>query len=76
VSGRVLLTGDNALAANSSGYAQVDCPAGTVVWGGGGELLSTNDGVQVRLTNTTVYALAKTSVAQTLRAYAICAKAS
>jgi hypothetical protein len=76
VSGRVLVTGDAALGAGGSGFAQANCPAGTVVWGGGGELLSTNDGVQVRLTNTVVYALAKTPVAQTLRAYAICANAS
>lgn len=76
VSGRVLVTGDASLGAGGSGFAQATCPAGTVVWGGGGELLTTNDGVQVRLTNTIVYALAKSPVAQTLRAYAICASAS
>ena len=44
--------------------------------GGGVELLSTDDGAQVRITNPQVYALAKTPVAQTLRAYAVCAAVS
>ena len=46
--------------------------------GGGGEFLSSNQGVQVRLENARVYALGKNDLgsAQTLRAYAICANVS
>jgi len=78
VSGRVLVTADSSIGANGSGYTGVDCPAGTVVLGGGGEFLSSNQGVQVRLENARVYALGKNDLgsAQTLRAYAICANVS